>query len=76
MPRMKKVTAKKPQAQITSTMPVTTAEVVASPTAEALRPLWRPRRHPATAMRIPYTDALNTPPATSPRSTALIVWLK
>ena len=37
------------------TIPVTTAEVVASPTAEALRPHCMPRRQPARATRTPKT---------------------
>ena len=35
------------------TMPVTTAEVAASPTAEALLPHCMPRRQPATAISTP-----------------------
>ncbi len=37
------------------TIPVTTAEVAASPTAEALRPHCIPRRHPARATNTPKT---------------------
>jgi NADPH-dependent ferric siderophore reductase len=44
-----------------STMPVTTADVVAAPTAAELRPHWIPRRHPATATSTPNTEALMSP---------------
>ena len=40
-------------ATMMATMLVTTADLVASPTAEALLPHCMPLRHPATAMRIP-----------------------
>ena len=43
------------------TMPVTTAEVVASPTAEALRPHCMPRRQPDRAISTPKTAPLNKP---------------
>jgi hypothetical protein len=43
------------------TMLVTTAEVVAFPTAEALLPHCIPRKHPAIDMRIPNTKLLNRP---------------
>jgi len=38
-----------------ATMEVTTAEVVASPTAEALRPHYIPRRQPDNAISTPKT---------------------
>lgn len=44
-----------------NTIAVTTAEVVASPTAEALRPHCMPRKHPETATIAPYTVALMRP---------------
>jgi hypothetical protein len=47
MPNMWKATAKIPQAITIATILVTTAAVVASPTAEELLPHWKPRRHPA-----------------------------
>jgi hypothetical protein len=40
-----------------ATMAVTTAEVVAAPTAEALRPHCMPRRQPARAISTPKTAA-------------------
>ena len=46
--------------QITmNTIEVTTAEVVAWPTAAELRPHCMPRRQPATATTTPYTAALD-----------------
>ena len=47
------------------TIDVTTAEVAANPTAEALRPDCMPRRQPARATRTPKTDALTSPMAKS-----------
>ncbi len=43
------------------TIEVTTAEVVASPTARALRPHCMPRRQPAKPISTPKTDALRIP---------------
>jgi hypothetical protein len=53
IPSTLKTNAKIPHATITYTMPVTTASVAASPTAEELLPHWNPRRHPATAIIMP-----------------------
>ena len=50
------ITANIPAAQMISTIDVTTAAVVASPTADALSPDCIPRRHPDSATRTPYTD--------------------
>jgi hypothetical protein len=47
------MTEKSPQATMMSTMPVTTADVAASPTAEALFPHCRPRRQPEKATSTP-----------------------
>jgi len=44
-----------------ATIPVTTAEVAASPTAEALRPHCRPRRQPAREIRMPNTRLMKSP---------------
>jgi hypothetical protein len=44
-----------------ATMEVTTAEVVASPTADALRPHCIPLRHPARAISTPKTQAWKIP---------------
>lgn len=46
------------------TMEVTTAEVVASPTARALRPHCMPRRQPAKPMSTPNTELFNSPSPT------------
>ncbi len=46
-----------PVATMMATIEVTTAEVVASPTAEALRPHWIPLRQPARATKTPKTVA-------------------
>ena len=43
------------------TIPVTTAEVVASPTAEALRPHCIPRKQPASATNTPKDAAFDQP---------------
>ena len=43
------------------TMPVTTADVAAQPTAAELRPHSMPRRHPAMATSTPKTLPLMTP---------------
>jgi hypothetical protein len=42
-----------PQATTIHTIPVTTARVAASPTAEELRPHWKPRKHPEIAIITP-----------------------
>ncbi len=55
------------------TIPVTTAEVVASPTAEALRPLRTPRRHPASATSTPNTALMKRPRSRSLMRTACFV---
>ena len=55
------------------TIPVTTAEVAARPTAAELRPHSIPRRHPAIATRTPKTPLLMSPASTSLRVTALAV---
>src|SRR5262249_5076290 len=70
IPMMENSTANRPQAPMMSTMLVTTAEVVASPTAEALLPHSMPRRQPEMATRAPYTAALKMPPAISVSVTA------
>src|SRR5580704_10585262 len=53
MPMTLKITAKRPQAITIATIPVTTASVAASPTADELLPHWNPRRHPEYAITIP-----------------------
>ena len=58
------------------TMLVTTADVVAMPTSDALRPHCMPRMQPATATMTPNTPALIRPPAQSVMLTAPAVWLK
>jgi xanthine/CO dehydrogenase XdhC/CoxF family maturation factor len=50
------------------TIPVTTAEVAARPTAEELRPHCMPRMQPAMATRTPNTADLATPTAKSVKS--------
>ena len=50
------------------TIPVTTAEVAARPTAEELRPHCMPRMQPAMATRTPNTADLTTPTAKSVKS--------
>ncbi len=57
------------------TMLVTTADLVASPTAEALLPHCMPLRHPATAMRIPKTRPEKSPIQRFVRVTAFFVSL-
>ena len=64
--RHRRQTVKMASATMMKTMPVTTAEVAASPTAAALRPHCMPRRQPAMATSTPKTDALNRPTAKSP----------
>ena len=59
------MTAKIPSVTMIITIAVTTAEVAASPTAEALRPHWIPRIQPAMATITPKTAALKMP---SPKS--------
>jgi hypothetical protein len=54
-------TAKKPSATTIRTMLVTTAEVAASPTAEALLPHCMPRRQPESAIRMPKMKLLLMP---------------
>jgi hypothetical protein len=49
----KKMTVKMAEAVMMQTMPVTTADVAACPTAAALRPHCMPRRHPASATSMP-----------------------
>src|SRR6185369_15282983 len=56
--------AKLPSATTMATMLLTTAEVAASPTADALLPHWIPRRQPNSAIRTPKTTLLPTPSAT------------
>ena len=51
------------------TMPVTTAEVVAAPTAAELRPDWMPRRQPADRDQDAETAPLNRPTAEVVRRT-------
>ena len=51
-------------------IPLTTALVVASPTAEALRPLCIPCIQPVTATKMPKILPLTNPSATSPMSIA------
>ena len=48
-----------------NTIEVTTADVVAWPTAAELRPHCMPRRQPATATTTPYTAPLISPAAKS-----------
>jgi hypothetical protein len=51
------MTAKMPSEAIIQVMPVTTAEVVAKPTAAALVPHCMPRRQPVRAMITPQQEA-------------------
>jgi hypothetical protein len=67
------MTAKSPSEAMIQTMPVTTADVAAAPTAEALRPHCMPRRQPASATRAPNPTLLNRPNPLSTRWTALRV---
>ena len=53
----------------------TTARVVASPTACALRPAYRPWRHPARATSTAYTVPLNRPTAACVSVSASTLWL-
>ena len=55
------MTANKPSDAMIQVMPVTTAEVVAKPTAAALEPHCIPRRHPVRAMITPKNEPFNTP---------------
>lgn len=54
-------TAKMASAMTREVIPVTTAEVVASPTAEAFEPHCNPLKHPVRAMSIPNTILLYMP---------------
>src|SRR5262249_37711570 len=57
-PKMSKITVMTASNKMMLTMPVTTAEVAAAPTALALRPLCMPRRQPAMATSTPKIDPL------------------
>ena len=52
-------------ATITTTMPLTTAEVVEAPTEAASLPERMPRRQPAAPTRMPNTPALASPTSMS-----------
>src|SRR5713101_1185005 len=72
-PMMLKMTVISASDTMMNTMPVTTAEVAAAPTAAELRPHCMPRRQPAMATSIPKTEALTRPAAKSWRSMAAAV---
>jgi hypothetical protein len=57
-----------------ATIPETTAEVTATPTAEALRPHRIPLRHPAIAIKMPKIELLHTPSQRSDGCTAVAAW--
>src|SRR6266852_4614120 len=69
-PMMLKMTVISASDTMMNTMPVTTAEVAAAPTAAELRPHCIPLRQPAMATSIPNTEALTRPAAKSWRSMA------
>src|SRR5262249_49663212 len=69
IPRTFVRTAKMPSVTMIQTMPSTTAEVAASPTAAASRPQVMPRRQPASATSTPNTTLFPIP---SPKSTSPI----
>ena len=55
------MTAKAPSDAIIQVMPVTTADVVASPTAAALVPHCIPRKQPVSATKTPKNTPLEMP---------------
>ena len=68
-------TAKTPSVTMMKTMAVTTAEVAARPTAEALRPHWIPRMQPQIATSTPKIALLKMPTEKSVRLMPLTVAL-
>lgn len=61
IPREERTTAKMASRIMMAVMDVTTAEVVASPTAEELRPDCTPFRHPAPATMAPKKNDFTIP---------------
>ena len=75
-PNTSYTTVKTASVTMIQTIPVTTAEVAASPTAAALRPLCMPRKQPAKATTAPNTAALINPNAKVVRVKRLLCFVE